>query len=46
MSLNFDECETPEQAFWRKLPSERILNYSKGWLQMTEMNSGYNKLHV
>jgi putative transposase len=31
MSLNLDECETPEQAFWRKLLSERILNYSKEW---------------
>ena len=35
MSLNLDECETPEQAFWRKLPSERILNYSKEWFYAT-----------
>jgi len=25
MRLNLDECETLEQAFWRELPSERIL---------------------
>ncbi len=24
-SLDFDELETPEQAFWRKLPMEAIL---------------------
>jgi putative transposase len=35
MSLNLDECETPEQAFLRKLPSERILNYSKEWFSAT-----------
>jgi putative transposase len=35
MSLNLDECETPEQAFWRKLSSERILNYSKEWFYAT-----------
>jgi putative transposase len=31
MSLNLDECETPEQAFWRKLPSERVFCYSMEW---------------
>jgi putative transposase len=36
MSLNLDECETPELAFWRKLPSERILNYSKRWFYAIE----------
>lgn len=35
MSLNLEECETPEQAFWRKLSSERILNYSKEWFYAT-----------
>ena len=29
MNFNLNECETPKQAFWRKLSSERILNYSK-----------------
>jgi putative transposase len=36
MSLNFDECETPEQAFWRKLPPERVISYSKEWFYATE----------
>jgi len=36
MSLNFDEGETPEQAFWRKLSSVRILKYSKEWFCATE----------
>ena len=36
MSLNLDEFETSEWAFWRKLPSERILNYSKKWFYATE----------
>jgi len=31
MSLNFDELETPYQAFLRKLPAERVLYYG-GWL--------------
>jgi putative transposase len=35
MSLNLDECETPNQAFWRWLPSERILNYIKEWFYVT-----------
>ena len=32
MSLNFDELETPYQAFLRKLPAERVLSYSWRWL--------------
>ena len=36
MSINLDECETPEQAFWRKLPTEKILNYSMGWFYAEE----------
>ena len=31
MSLNFDELETPYQAFLRKLPAERVLCYGR-WL--------------
>ena len=31
MSLDFDNAETPEEAFWRKLPPERIFEYA-GWL--------------
>ncbi len=31
MSLNFDELETPYQAFLRKLPAERILGYAWRW---------------
>ncbi len=27
MSLDFDNAETPEEAYWRKLPEERILGY-------------------
>ncbi|MFZ1897988.1 MAG: IS481 family transposase, partial [Methanoregula sp.] len=29
MSLNFDE---PCNAFWYRLPPERILNYAQKWL--------------
>ncbi|PKL58625.1 MAG: hypothetical protein CVV34_01500 [Methanomicrobiales archaeon HGW-Methanomicrobiales-5] len=29
MSLNFDGCEPPERAFWKKLPAEVVLSYSK-----------------
>ncbi|RLF43153.1 MAG: IS481 family transposase, partial [Thermoplasmata archaeon] len=29
-SLDFDNAETPEEAFWRKLPPERIFEYA-GW---------------
>jgi putative transposase len=36
MSLNIDECETPDQAFWRKLPPERVLSYSKEWFYATQ----------
>jgi transposase InsO family protein len=32
MRLNLDEYETPEQAFWGKLPPERVLGYSQEWL--------------
>jgi len=32
MSLNFDELETPYQAFLRKLPAERVFEYSGRWL--------------
>jgi len=32
MSLNFDELETPYQAFLRKLPAERVFEYSRRWL--------------
>ncbi len=32
MSLNFDELETPYQAFLRKLPPERVMGYSWRWL--------------
>ena len=35
MSLNLDECETPDQAFWRRLLSERILNYAMEWFYAT-----------
>jgi len=31
MSLNFDELETPYQAFWRKLTPERVFDYSRRW---------------
>ena len=31
MSLNFDELETPYQAFLRRLPAERVMGYG-GWL--------------
>ncbi|AEA46105.1 IS481 family transposase [Archaeoglobus veneficus] len=31
MSLNFDELETPYQAFLRKLPAERVFEYGR-WL--------------
>ena len=31
MSLDFDNAETPEEAFWRKLPEEKIFEYV-GWL--------------
>ena len=31
MSLDFENAETPEEAFWRKLPPEKILEYA-GWL--------------
>ncbi|MDI6655283.1 MAG: IS481 family transposase, partial [Candidatus Hydrothermarchaeota archaeon] len=34
MSLNFEELETPAQAFYRKLPPERVLGYVAGWLLM------------
>jgi len=30
--ITVEECETPEQAFWRKLPAERVLSYSKEFL--------------
>ena len=30
MSLDFDNAETPEEAFWRKLPEEKIFEY-EGW---------------
>ncbi|WP_456370758.1 IS481 family transposase [Geoglobus sp.] len=32
MSLNFDELETPYKAFLRKLPAERVFEFSRGWL--------------
>ncbi|MBE8540507.1 IS481 family transposase [Geoglobus acetivorans] len=32
MSLNFDELETPYQAFLRKLPAERVFEFSRRWL--------------
>lgn len=31
-SLNFEELETPLQAFFRKLPPERALGYAGRWL--------------
>jgi len=31
MTLNFDELETPYQAFLRKLALERVLSYSWRW---------------
>jgi len=31
ISLNFDELETPYQAFLRKLPAERVFEYGR-WL--------------
>ena len=31
MSLDFANAETPAEAFWRKLPEERIMGYA-GWL--------------
>lgn len=31
MSLDFDELETPERAFWIRLPSERVFELSGGW---------------
>jgi putative transposase len=36
MSLNLDKCETPERAFWRKLPASRVLSYSKELSYATE----------
>jgi len=42
MSLDFDNAETPEEAFWRKLPEEKIFEY-EGWfvcdLSQTEVFS-------
>ena len=35
LSLNLDECETPDQALWRRLLSERILNYAMEWFYAT-----------
>jgi len=32
MSLNFDELETPYQALLRKLPAERVFEFSGRWL--------------
>jgi putative transposase len=32
MSLNLEELETPAQAFYRKLPPERIMGYVSGWM--------------
>ena len=34
MSLNFENAETPEQVFWRKLPKEKIWEYGKWILEM------------
>jgi len=31
MSLDFKNAETPEEAFWRKLPEKMIFKY-EGWL--------------
>ena len=39
MSLNFDELETPYQSFLRKLPAERVFEYSRGYV-----DSGYGCL--
>ena len=41
MSLNFDELETPYQAFLRKLPAERVLSTGGGCLR-SEIISGYH----
>ena len=41
MSLNFDELETPYQAFLRKLPAERVFEYGGGCLR-SEIISGYH----
>lgn len=32
MSLNFDELETPYQAFLSKLPAEKEFEFSARWL--------------
>jgi hypothetical protein len=41
MSLNFDELETPYEAFLRKLPAERVFEYGGGCLR-SEIISGYH----
>jgi putative transposase len=42
MSLNFDELETPYEAFLRKLPAERVFEYSGGGCLRSEIISGYH----
>jgi len=42
--LNFDELETPYQAFLRKLPTERGVFEYGGWWLIEETNSGYRIL--
>ena len=46
MSLNFDELETPYQAFLRKLPAERVFEYSRGGSLRSEIISGYHTIDI
>jgi len=41
--LNFDELETPEQAFWRKLPMEVIFGIGTDYLDCENMNEKIKK---
>jgi len=45
MSLDFDNAETPEEAFWRKLPPERIFEYVGGLL-ICKIIPGYHRNSV
>jgi len=40
MSLDFENAETPEETFWRKLPEEKILEYGDDYLKC-KINSGH-----
>lgn len=45
MSLDFDNAETPEEAFWRKLTPERIFEYVGGLL-ICKIIPGYHRNSV